>query len=795
MTEDAPTDGKFYLKVDKEKNYGLWGNFDVAYADNEMAQVNRGLYGANLRYQTLDTTSFGEERFVADGFAADPGTVAGLDELQGTGGSLYYLRHQDILVGSERLQVEIRDKDTGIVLGVKNLIPSLDYTVDYLQGRILLTQPLETTVDDELLVRSDTLNGNPVFLVARYEFTPGVDDLDTMVTGGQMQYWVNDHLKVGVTASHAKEEDENNDLYGSNVTIRKSDETWGKLEVGYSEGVGAFISKSNDGGYDFNTPVFVGGQKTDASAYRVDTSIGMKDLFDNGRGHFTLYYQDAEAGYMGKELIPAKDIAQYGGTATLPILPWLNLLFKGDRSEEQNGLETSAAEIDVTAKILRRWTLSTGIRHDNRDDNSPVVPLTQEEGDRTDAVIQLEYDSLSRWTAYSFAQETLRTTGNRDDNFRAGAGGRYQLTDRFNVNGELSGGDHGAAGRVGTEYLYSDRTTLYMNYALENERTDNGMRAQKGNLTSGFRTRYSDSLSMYAEERYTYGDVPTGLMHSTGVDLAPNDRLNLGGNLDFGTLRENQTGAELKRTAASIRAGYGFDKLKLASALEYRVDDTEQPDTSTSKRTTWLVKLDLKYQVFEDWRLISKLNCAYSDSSEGQYYNGEFTEVVLGYAYRPVNNDRLNALAKYTYFYNLPAYQQVSTLDSGAGVIQRSHIASIDVTYELSQRWALGGKYAYRLGEVSLDRENPDYFNSNAHLGIVRLDWHVMRHWDAMIEGRILDLPDAEDRKKGTILAIYRHIGENIKLGVGYSFSSFSDDLTDYDYDHQGLFINLIGKI
>ena len=76
--------------------------------------MNRGLYGANLHYQTLDTTSFGEERFVADGFAADPGTVAGLDELQGTGGSLYYLRHQDILVGSERLQVEIRDKDTGI---------------------------------------------------------------------------------------------------------------------------------------------------------------------------------------------------------------------------------------------------------------------------------------------------------------------------------------------------------------------------------------------------------------------------------------------------------------------------------------------------------------------------------------------------------------------------------------------------------------------------------------------------------------------------------------------------------
>jgi hypothetical protein len=31
-------------------------------------------------------------------------------------------------------------------------------------------------------------------------------------------------------------------------------------------------------------------------------------------------------------------------------------------------------------------------------------------------------------------------------------------------------------------------------------------------------------------------------------------------------------------------------------------------------------------------------------------YDGGYTEAVVGYAYRPVNHDRLNALAKYTYF-------------------------------------------------------------------------------------------------------------------------------------------------
>ena len=154
VTEDAPTRGKFYVKLEKEETYGLWGNFRVGYTDTDLAQVDRGLYGAKLHYQPLDTTSFGESRLMVDGFAADPGTVAGRDEFRGTDGSLYFLRRQEVLEGSERVRIEIRDKDSGIVLGVKNLTPVLDYDIDYLQGRILLAQPLPAIEDDGMLVRS-----------------------------------------------------------------------------------------------------------------------------------------------------------------------------------------------------------------------------------------------------------------------------------------------------------------------------------------------------------------------------------------------------------------------------------------------------------------------------------------------------------------------------------------------------------------------------------------------------------------------------------------------------------------
>jgi len=794
VTEDAPTNGKFYIKMKKDETYGMWGNFKVGYADTELAHVDRGLYGANLHYQPLDVTSFGEPRLMLDGFAADPGTVAGRDEFRGTDGSLYFLRRQDVLEGSERVRIEIRDKDSGIVLGVKNLTPVLDYDIDYLQGRIVLTQPLPSTSDDGLLVSSESISGHPVFLVVRYEFTPGFDDPDTMVIGGRIHYWFNDHVKVGVTASQDEESDIESNLGGADLTLRKSSESWIKLETGRTKGPGVLPTTSIDGGYNFSTSDFFNDNDVEATAYRLDGSFGFKDYFENGRGRITFYLQDLEEGYSAPGVATDRNLTKYGGTAELPFTDRLSARLKMDKQDQQEGLETETGELNLEYRMGEHWTVGSGVRHDSREDNSVVAPETQEEGDRTDAVVKLLYDSRERWTAYGFVQETVQSSDNREDNGRIGAGGSFRFTDRFKMEGEISEGDLGTGGKFGTEYLYSDRTTLYSNYTLENERSDNGLLARKGNMASGFRTRYSDSASVYLEERYTHGEVPTGLMHSTGVKLVPFDRVNFGANVDFGTLKDPYTASELERTALGVSVGYGFEKLQIASAVEYRVDDIEQPDTSFSERTSWLFKNSLKYQLSEDWRIIGKFNYAQSESSMGDYYNGDYTEATLGYAYRPVHHDRLNALLKYTYFYNMPSADQVTSSNTASDYVQRSHIGALDVMYDLIPRLTVGGKYAYRYGQVALDREDPDYFDSRAHLYVLRADWHFVYRWDVLIEGRWLDLPDAQDSRSGVLVGIYRHLGNHVKVGVGYNFSDFSDDLTQLDYKHQGVFINLIGK-
>ena len=47
---------------------------------------------------------------------------------------------------------------------------------------------------------------------------------------------------------------------------------------------------------------------------------------------------------------------------------------------------------------------------------------------------------------------------------------------------------------------------------------------------------------------------------------------------------------------------------------------------------------------------------------------------------------------------------------------------------------------------------------------------------------------------KVALVAVYRHINDNIKMGVGYNFTDFSDDLTHLNYDRRGFFVNALAK-
>jgi len=795
VQELAPTLGKFYVKVEHHDDYGLWGNFRINYIDNELAQVDRGLYGGNVRWLSDATTRFGEKRYAVDGFAAQPGTIAGRDEFQGTGGSLYFMRVQDILTGSERVRIELRDKDSGLVTGTVNLRPSIDYEIDYLQGRIVLAEPLSSTAADNLLVRTSGLSGQVAYLVVRYEFTPAFQNIHTWTTGGQGDVWLNDYIRLGVTASSNDAGVSGSSLRGADLTLRKSTDSWVKLQTGKSDGLASGSSYSNDGGFGFTSYNPNAFANASANAYRADVSLGLGDFLSGNKGRLTYYTQHLDAGYSapGFDSLTATDY--YGGTFKLPIGDSWSLNAKADKKAQEQGLKTTAEELDVAYKISKHWSVSTGVRRDDRQDNSPVVPATQQQGERTDVVAQLGYDSLAKWRAYTFVQDTVSKSGDREDNGRAGVGGSYRVTNTLRIEAEGSEGSLGPGGKLGTNYLASDHTTMYLNYSLQNERADSGLFQRQGTLVSGVKQRLTDSSSVYVEERYQDIDSASGLTHATGVTLTPDDRWNIGASAEVGTLVNSQTDAETKRKAGGIRVGYGHDKIQVSSGIEYRNDEMQGPDATSSNLKTWLFRNNFKFQITPDWRLVGKFDHSKSDNSQGQFYDGGYTEAVIGYGYRPVHSDRLDVLAKYTYFYNLPTAGQVTPQGTAAQFIQKSQIAAIDVSYDLTPQWSVGGKYAYRMGQASLERVNPQFFDNTAELYIVRIDWHFHQEWEGMIEGRALKMPDLNQTRSGALVAVYRHLGKHVKAGLGYNFTNFSEDLTDMSFKSHGIFMNVVAAM
>ena len=883
IADDAPTQGKFYVRLEKDDSHVMWGNFQTAWSGSELTQYSRGLYGADVMWRSADATSFGEKSTSLNLFAAEPGTLQSREEFRGTGGSLYYLRQQDITQGSERLWLEVRDKDSGLVIQRTQLTPALDYDINYLQGRLTLRAPLSSVADGGSLVQTSGLSGNPVYLVATYEYVPGL----TAVTGGTVgvraSHWINDAVRLGATSYHQGEGDADQDLKGVDATLRYKPGTWIRAEAARSSGKGTTTLTSVTGGFDFNQ---IASSGKPANAKRVDMAVDLGEIGSGMKGRFSAYWQDRDAGFSGPGQVVAgtEGLRQEGIAAAVPVNDSTEVLLKVDNrvATSQTDRSTEAA---VRHKLAPEWGISTGMRRDDRELASAdstlgltASPLLNQTGTRSDAVVRVDFMPLAEgeaeraagkgqgsttanapalatstasangpasqllpkanpttntggmrasadpasaagiagarmpglryapWNMYGFLQHTLSRTGTRADNDRVGLGSGWQVNDKLRLGAEVSGGSGGAGGQLSGNYRTSERSDIYLAYTMETENPNVNYVGRQGTVTAGSHYRLSDQVGLFGESRWSNGAGPQSLTHAFGVDFAPDKQWTTGIKLETGSLSDPLAG-DLKRDAVGLSASYRYDKTRFATALEYRFDRTTtaaaasgacatpctSPDAINSRRS-WLTKNSLGYQADPSWRLLGKLNLSRSISTQGAFFDGDYTEVVLGAAYRPVNDDRWNALFKYTYFYNVPSPGQVDgTFGLPLDYAQRSHVLDADVIRDVRPWLSVGAKYGVRWGDLRPSKTEGDWFSSRADLFVLRADFHWVRQWDALVEGRALRSREADDMRSGFLAGIYRHVAQGAKIGVGYNFTNFSDDLTDLSYRSRGWFLNALG--
>ena len=787
FVEDAPTQGRFYVRVERGDDHVVWGSFLTNVTSTEFAQIDRGLYGAKLEYNSDATTSRGDRRSRVTLFAADPGTIPGRDEFRGTGGSVFFLERQDLTIGSERLRVEIRDKDSGLVIETRDLQAFVDYDVDYIQGRIILSEPLNSTVLGNQIVRDGTLSGGDAYLVARYEFTPGLDNIDGFTTGGRGEGWVTDNVRIGLTGQQEETGDVDQTLLAADLLIRASEGTYLKAEIANTEGQAFGETASLDGGFTFQD-LASNDQTSDAFAYRLEGAVNLADV-SSQTGSVSGYYEDIESGFSAPGRLTISDTERFGAAATIRLSEdgRNEVALKYDSLDIEGGIVETTTALDVRVGVTEAIRVGVGLRHNDIDGSA-----IGRNGDRTDLGGEVEYTANGSLSAYVFGQGTIERSGSRNRGNRYGGGVRAQITERIGLNGEASGGNGGFGGLAGVSYQRADGEEYYLNYTLDAERTEPGIDGagsllnSQNTLTAGGRKRFTSYLSVFGEERRSFGNT-SGLTHAYGLDFTPGEHWSLGANFEIGEV-EDETRI-IDREAFTVTAGYTAEGFNVGGAFEWREDEN-----NGEQRQSWFFRSNASIKVSPDWRTLLKFNRAESDSSAGAFFAGEFTELQVAGAYRPVENDRFNALFRYTYFEDLPGAEQISNSGQTGLPAQRSNILSVDGQYRINNWLTLGGKYGYRTGDISLTRLEEDFLNSTSHLGVVRADIHFVKKWDAVIEGRILTVSQADDQRAGLLAALYRHVGDNAKIGVGYNFTDFSDDLTDLSFDDNGVFVNLIAK-
>lgn len=780
---DAPTNGKFYLRADRDGSHVMWGNYTALLDTGTYLRNERTLYGFQGLYASPARTSRGEARVKVTGYAAQPDMLPAREVFRGTGGSVYFLAEQDIAPASETLTVEVRDKDTGRVLSQRVLVAGRDYQINYLQGIITLSAPLSGLVGSDLL-RPAPGEGAETRLIAQYEFTPTAGTIDGYSYGARGEAWVTDRLRLGVTGMVEQTGVADQTATGADLRYVFGQNSFVALDYARTEGPGFGSSYSSDGGLVISRPTTPRGGT--GEAYRFETEIDLADLGMAAEGGVSAYYERRGAGFDTLDYQVTATETLWGIAADIDPDGPLSYRIGYDAFEDTTGKRVNEGRAELGVALSDRVTLRFGAAHVDK----VTLGEPDETGRRTDLAAELAFVASDRLTWRVFAQSTLDRVGGLDRNDRIGLGVLYGFAEGWSFDGELSQGTSGTGARI----LFRQETAsgnAYAGYTLDPGRELDGVTLNgrdKGQFVAGGRRRVSDRVSIYGENTYDMFGERSSLTSAYGVDYDVSQALSVSGAVEIGQVKGD--GDDYDRNALSFGLRYDDETRGLTGSgrLELRRDRGTTGGANRDSDTV-LFSFDGQYRVSEAARVILTLDHARTTTSGTAVQPGDYTKATLGYAYRPVDDDRLNLLLRYTYLDDM--YGQV--VNGTAGPVQTSHVFSIDASYDVSQTWTLGGKLGFRLSESAPDATTPLQRN-DALLAVANARYHLTHEWDILLEGRYLDARQAGLTDTSLLGAVYRQVGPNWMVGLGYNFGNLSDDLTDLTEDDGGIFLNVIAQ-
>ncbi|MBF0330567.1 MAG: hypothetical protein HQL17_01415 [Candidatus Omnitrophica bacterium] len=559
------TEGPLYLAVDWDKSQAIWGNYAVAFNNTDFANYTRTLYGGKLDYKTVASTPYGEPRTNVVVFHAETHQRTAHNEFLSTGGSLYYLKNQDVVSGTDKMKVEVRDSVTGLVKSSIDLKSGVDYDVDYSTGRVLFWRPVSMLVDNNRLISNGLLNGDPVYVVSDYEYFVR-DQLAEATRGARVTQAIGKNVVAGATYVTEAQADRDYQLKGQDVTVHLGQNTTVQAEYAQTSSTGQNNFISTDGGITFAELASSNDVTGKAYGIRQDSR-----LFD--RVGLKSYYKWIDAGYSTGNTLSQQGKELTGLALTFDLTPVTRLTASRDvqRLIDQGNLQTAmqvgAQETTTTMVQLvhdaRRLRLTYEFQSTQvKDKSKDYISTTNTQA--AAAAFQAEY-VLNEKTDLVFRHQR-KVLGGVGQATTLGV--KRQLTAKMSASVDETVGTDGTATKVGLSANVTPRLALSTDYTLAKARSGEDLHtvtvAGKGNINDSTSLQTAVSLTqkpsgVAAEKTVALGvatkvgtdaDVTAGVETTQSSDLGKTRQaLSLGGTRRGNEGRASSTGVKIEDNA------------------------------------------------------------------------------------------------------------------------------------------------------------------------------------------------------------------------------------------------------
>ncbi len=771
VTYDGESQGKFYLALESDEIGILVGNYPLSLSDTELAAYRRTLYGGQATYRSASKTRFGKPDTEIVFFGAELRQLHVRDELSGTGGSLYYLSHSDLIEGSEQVTLVVRDKITGLVLRRETQQQNFDYTIKYEEGRIMFRRPISSVEPDGDLVDREILSGDPIFIEVEYEVR--ADFFQENAFGARGRRQLGDRVSVGATYVDDQLESGQYLLEGADAEIRLGENSRIMAELAETEGTDSPTFVSSDGGLSYREVTPEGARQ--GRAWKAAAEIDLGEWIRKPDKYLIkAYLKELEAGFQSSGNFQERGTRKVGVSGELLLTDRSALRLRTDQEDlTADSLSAGTVARKTVGSVqwshaADRWGFGAEYLRsisEDRDGNSL-------ENNQFGAV-KLSANANEKISGRVERQQTF--SGPENDQTTLGL--TYQLLPSLSLDAEGTEGTRGRSGRAGAALAIGD-SRVYLT-----ERVLNGGGDDQTSTVFGGESRFAKGSRIYSEYQWVNtrsGDRRVSLM---GIqrqwEIGPGLKLLLGGE----TSQVDADSLSSERNALSGSIAYSDTRnIKASSRHEVRYEN------GIADRIQYFTVNQIDLKISPDFSFLGVYRFSKTRDRERDEDEARLEERTIGFAYRPVGHDRVNALARYSHLFDMRP-GALAEMDRDE---KRMDVVSVELVAEVHPRIEWFGKGAARIKNEKIE-DRPDV-TTHTYLGIQRINLGLWRELGLGVEYRVLHQEEAKDYRKGWLNEATWSLLKNFRLGMGYNFTDFSDnEYSMDDYSVRGWFMRLQG--